>query len=157
MLKYISVLIPALYYMTCFGYGTVLFALTGAQLFAQLYHFTVSQTGLILSIPLTIGCLLGECSAGWVTDLLVRRYAMRNGGHRKPEVRIDALWLGLLIPVGVIIVGVCFSHYKSVDWIGPAFGMGIACFGLQVSTTVVYTYTTDVRIISQYLLPWRSC
>ena len=82
---------------------------------------------------------------------------MRNGGHRKPEVRIDALWLGLLIPVGVIIVGVCFSHYKSVGWIGPAFGMGIACFGLQVSTTVVYTYTTDVRIISQYLLPWRSC
>jgi MFS family permease len=148
MMKYISVFIPALYYMTCFGYGTVLFALTGAQLFAQLYHFTVPQTGLILSIPLTIGCLIGECSAGWVTDLLVRRYAMRNDGHRKPEVRIDALWLGLLIPVGVIIVGVCFSHYKTVSWLGPAFGMGIACLGLQVSTTVVYTYTTDVRTYS---------
>jgi hypothetical protein len=150
MLKYISVLIPCFYYMTCFGYGTVLFALTGAQLFAELYHFTVSQTGLILSIPLIIGCLIGESSAGWVTDLLVRRYAMRNDGHRKPEVRLNALWLALLIPVGVIIVGVCFSHFKTVGWIGPAFGMGIACLGLQVSTTVVYTYTTDVSTDPQY-------
>jgi MFS family permease len=150
MLKYISVLIPCFYYMTCFGYGTVLFALTGAQLFAELYHFTVSQTGLILSIPLIIGCLIGESSAGWVTDLLVRRHAMRNDGHRKPEVRLNALWLALLIPVGVIIVGVCFSHFKTVGWIGPAFGMGIACLGLQVSTTVVYTYTTDVSTDPQY-------
>lgn len=152
MLKYISVLLPALYYMTCFGYGTVLFALTGAQLFAQLYGFNVGQTGLILSIPLIIGCLIGESSAGWVTDLLVRRYAMRNDGHRKPEVRLDALWLALLIPAGVIIVGVCFTHHKTVGWIGPAFGMGIACLGLQVSTTVVYTYTTDVSADTYHLL-----
>jgi hypothetical protein len=151
MLKYVSVLFPALYYMTCFGYGTVLFALTGAQLFSQLYHFTVGQTGLILSIPLIIGCLIGESSAGWVTDLLVRRYAMRNDGHRKPEVRLDALWLAILIPAGVIIVGVCFTHFKTVGWIGPAFGMGIACLGLQVSTTVVYTYTTDVSTEVHYL------
>lgn len=75
MLKYVSALIPGLYYLTYFGYGTVLFAVTGAQLFAKLYDFSVSQTGLILSIPLTIGCLIGEFSAGWVTDLLVRRFA----------------------------------------------------------------------------------
>jgi hypothetical protein len=144
MLRYISVVIPALYYMTCFGYGTVLFALTGASLFGKFYHFTVAQTGLILSIPLIIGCLIGELNAGWLTDWMVRRYAMRNDGHRKPEARLDALYLGICIPIGVVIVGVCFSHYKSVSWVGPAFGMGIACLGLQVSTTVVYAYTTDV-------------
>lgn len=144
MLRYIALLIPALYYMTCFGYGTVLFALTGASLFAKFYHFTVSQTGLILSIPLLIGCLIGEFNAGWLTDWLVRRHAMRNDGHVKPEARLDAMWFGLLIPVGTIIVGVCFSHFMKVSWVGPAFGMGIAGLGLQVSTTVIYAYTTDV-------------
>jgi hypothetical protein len=144
MLKYVSIVISGLYYMTSFGYGTVLFALTGASLFGQLYEFNVAQTGLILSIPLIIGCLIGELNAGWLTDWMVRRYAMRHDGHRKPEARLNALWLGILVPVGVIIVGVCFSHYKTVSWVGPAFGMGIACLGLQVSTTVVYAYTTDV-------------
>jgi len=64
MLKYISIFIPGLYYMTCFGYGTVLFATTGASLFAKFYHFDVAQTGLLLSIPLLIGCLIGEFNAG---------------------------------------------------------------------------------------------
>jgi hypothetical protein len=50
--------------MTCFGYGTVLFATTGASLFAKFYHFDVAQTGLMLSIPLLIGCLIGEFNAG---------------------------------------------------------------------------------------------
>jgi hypothetical protein len=73
MLRYIAIIIPGLYYMTCFSYGTVLFAVTGAKLFAQLYHFNVAQTGLMLSIPLLIGCLIGEFNAGWLTDWMVYR------------------------------------------------------------------------------------
>jgi len=73
MLKYIAVFIPSIYYMTCFGYGSVLFAVTGAKLFAQFYHFDVAQTGLILSIPLLIGSLIGEFNAGWLTDWMVYR------------------------------------------------------------------------------------
>lgn len=73
MLKYVSVLLPCLYYMTCFGYGTVMFALTGAQLFRQFYHFDVAQTGLMLSIPLLIGCLIAEFNAGWVIDWIANR------------------------------------------------------------------------------------
>ena len=144
MLKYISIVIPCLYYMTSFGYGTVLFATTGATVFAKFYHFDVAQTGLILSIPLLIGCLIGEFNAGWVTDWMVYRYAKRNDGHRKAEARLDAVWLALLVPIGIIIDGVCLTQYKTAKWIGPAFGMGIACLGLQVATTVVYAYTTDV-------------
>jgi len=143
MLKYISITLPGLYYMTCFGYGTVLFASTGASLFAQFYHFNVAQTGLLLSIPLIIGCLIGEFNAGWLTDWMVYRYAKRHDGHRKPEARLDAIWLALLIPVGVIIEGVCLTHFKTASWVGSAFGMGIACLGLQVATTVIYAYTTD--------------
>lgn len=144
MLKYISIVIPGLYYMTCFGYGTVLFASTGASLFSKFYHFNVAQTGLMLSIPLLIGCLIGEFNAGWVTDWMVYRHAKRNDGRQKPEARLNAIWLALLLPVGVVIEGVCLTHYKTASWVGAAFGMGIACLGLQVATTVIYAYTTDV-------------
>lgn len=144
MLRYIAVVVPAIYYMTCFGYGTVLFALTGSKLFAQFYHFKNWQIGLLLSIPLTLGCLIGEFSAGWVTDWVSNRYAKAHGGNRLPEARLNVIWGELLIPVGVIIEGVCLSHHNTVGWIGSAFGMRIAGLGLQIATTVLYAYTTDV-------------
>ncbi|KAK0252062.1 hypothetical protein LTS09_012856 [Friedmanniomyces endolithicus] len=143
MAKYLTITLPALYYMTCFGYGSVLFASTGSQIFAQNYHFTLSQTGLILSIPLLVGCFIGEASTGWFTDWLVSRYAKRHGGERRPEARLDGLWLSLLVPIGVIIQGACIYHHKTVPWIGPAIGMGLANLGLQAATTVTYAYTTD--------------
>lgn len=141
--KYLTILLPALWYMTCFGYGSVLFASTGSQLFAKNYHFELYQTGLILSIPLLVGCFIGECSTGWFTDWLVSRYAEKHGGERRPEARLDGMWLGLLVPIGVIIQGICISHHKTVSWLGPAFGMGLANLGLQAATTVTYAYTTD--------------
>lgn len=130
--------------MTCFTYGTVMFAVTGAKLFSQFYDFTTGQTGLLLSIPLLIGCLIGEFNAGWVTDWMSNRYARKHDGERLPEARLDAIWGALLLPIGVIIEGVCLSHSKTIGWVGTAFGMGIACLGLQVATTVIYAYTTDV-------------
>lgn len=154
MLKYISIFVPGLYYMTCFGYGTVLFAATGAALFREFYDFDTAQTGLMLSIPLLIGCLIGEFNAGWVTDYMVYRYAKKHDGHRLPEARLDAIWLALLIPVGVIIEGVCLTHFETASWVGTAFGMGIACLGLQVATTVVYAYTTDVSSFHPIELHW---
>ena len=152
MLKYVSITIPGLYYMTCFGYGSVLFATTGSSLFAEFYHFDTAQTGLLLSIPLIIGCLIGEANAGWFTDYMVYRYAKRHDGHRKPESRLNALWLALALPVGVIIEGVCLTHYRTASWVGTAFGMGIACFGLQVATTVTYTYCTDVSVPCSFVV-----
>lgn len=144
MLRYVSILIPSLYYMTCFGYGSVIFATTGSSLFTRFYHFDLAQTGLLLSVPLLVGSLIGEANAGWIVDFLVYRYAKRHNGHRKPEPRLDALCLAVLLPSGLIIQGVCLSHYKTVSWVGTAFGMGIASFGLQVATTTIYTYCTDV-------------
>ena len=98
----------------------------------------------MLSIPLLIGSAIGEFNAGWVTDWLSNRYAAKHNGERLPEARLDAIWGALLVPIGIIIEGVCLSHTKTVSWVGSAFGMGIACLGLQISTTVVYAYTTDV-------------
>jgi hypothetical protein len=47
----------------------------------------------------TTYCLIWPSSAGWVTDLLVRCYAMRNDDQRKPQVRLEALGLAILIPI----------------------------------------------------------
>ena len=146
MLKYAAIVIPGIYYMTAFAYGTVLFATTGSSIFTTLYHFNTAQTGLMLSIPLILGCLLGEASAGWVTDYMVYQYAKRHAGDLKPEPRLNALVLALLLPLGVIIDGVCIQRHSTIHWIGPALGMGIASFGLQVATTVTYSYCTDVRV-----------
>ncbi|OAG34968.1 hypothetical protein AYO21_10855 [Fonsecaea monophora] len=143
MLKYLSIVIPGFYYMTAFGFGSVLFAATGSSLFRTVYHFDVAQTGMLLSIPLLIGCLLGEMSAGWLTDYMVYRYAKHHGGRREPEPRINAVVLAVLCPIGIIIDGICLTHYKTVPWVGAAFGMGIANFGLQIATTVTYSYCTD--------------
>ena len=81
---------------------------------------------------------------------MVYRYAKRHDGLRKPEARLDAIWFAILVPIGIIIEGVCLSHKRS-GWIGVAFGMGIASLGLQVATTVVYAYTTDVGFVVFYI------
>ena len=73
--RYLCILFPCLYYMTSFGYGSVLFAITGSSIYVEFYHFNVIQTGLILSVPLIIGCLIGEANSGWFIDWLVYRYA----------------------------------------------------------------------------------
>ncbi len=149
MMRYVCVVIPALYYMTAFTYGSVIFAVTGSVVFHQVYGFNTAQTGLMLSIPLLIGCLIGEANAGWFTDWLVYQSAKRRNGKRTPEPRLDALWLALLCPIGTIIQGVCITHSRTTSWVGNAFGMGLSSLGLQVATTVVFSYTTDVsRFIS---------
>lgn len=157
MLKMASVFLPAVLYMACFGYGTVLFALTGAKLFTELYGFSTAQTGLMLSIPLLIGGVTGELNAGWVTDWLSNRHAQRNNGDRLPEARLTAIFGAILLPVGVIIEGVCLSHSKTASWVGSAFGMGIANMGLQIATTTIYAYTTDVSSVHPaYILRTRK-
>lgn len=150
MMKYLCVLLPALYYAVAFGFGSVLFAATGSVVFREFYDFNLIQTGLILSIPLLIGSFIGEANAGWFVDWLIFKYSQRHDGKRTPEPRLKALWLALLLPLGTIVNGICISHARTTSWVGNALGMGLANFGLQVSTTVVYTYTTDVSISYKY-------
>lgn len=155
-----AIIFPTALYMACFGYGTVLFALTGAEFFTKLYGFTTPQTGLMFSVPLLIGGVLGELGAGWVTDWLSNRYAKKNGGERLPEARLKAIWGAILVPIGIIVEGVCLTHYETTSWVGSAFGMGLSNMGLQIATTTIYAYTTDVSdTITLFLgrtLTWYS-
>ncbi|KAJ5372043.1 hypothetical protein N7517_004049 [Penicillium concentricum] len=114
MLKFVSVSLTGTFYMVCFGYGGVIFALTGASLFSKLYGFNTAETGLILSIPLLIGGGIGELSGGWVTDWLSNRHAKKHNGERLPEARLTAIWGALLIPIGLTIEGFYGARWRQL-------------------------------------------
>jgi MFS family permease len=142
MLKYPSVLLCTLYYSIAFGAGTVLFAVTGAGIFAHFYKFNTIGVGLAIGLPTTIGSVLGEFMAGHISDRALRRAQRRHGGSAEPESRLGATLPGaILLPVGVIIEGVCVQ-YKT-HWAGPMVGIGIGAFGLQIVSTPIFAYLTD--------------
>ncbi|KIW74639.1 hypothetical protein Z517_11409 [Fonsecaea pedrosoi CBS 271.37] len=142
MLQYPSVLLPTISYAVSFAYGSILFIITSANLFGKIYHFKPQQTGLLLGVPITVGSIIGEVMSGGFSDWVSERRAIRRGGERKPEDRLLAVLPAfILTPIGIIIEGVCLE--REIHWIGVAFGIAIASVGLQISTTVVYTYTAE--------------
>ncbi|KAJ9502362.1 hypothetical protein H2202_002428 [Exophiala xenobiotica] len=141
MIRFWAVSLPAIYWMTANTYGSTLFAVTGSHLARKLYHFNVAQTGLLMGLPQTIGCMIGEASAGWVSDLIINAYARRHNGYREPEVRLVLLPGCFTLVAGLIGYGVCVDNHR--PWVALAMNMGLASFGLQVGATMVYTYATD--------------
>ncbi|KAK7719448.1 hypothetical protein SLS63_010086 [Diaporthe eres] len=119
MLRYPSVLFPALYYAIHFGLGS-----------------------LAIGLSTFIGTLIGEISAGPVSDRLVYLHAKAHNGDINPESRLYATIPGaILIPIGVIIEGLCFQF--KTHYMGPVMGIAIAAVGLQIVTTNIYAYITD--------------
>lgn len=142
MFRYPSVLFPGFYYSISFGVGSVLFAVTGSAAFGELYHFNTAQVGLAIGLSTFLGTLLGELCAGPVSDYLLLLYTRSHNGESVPEARLQAIWPGaFLVPIGVIIEGVCFQAHT--HWAGPVMGIGIAAFGLQIISTNVFAYVTD--------------
>ena len=149
MLKYPSVLLPAVYYSISFGIGSVLFAVTGAAAFGSIYRFNTAQIGLCIGLSTFIGTLLGEISAGPVSDRILYLYMKTHNGQTKPEARLQAMWPGFfLLPIGVIIEGVCLQY--RTHWAGPVMGIGIAAVGLQIVSTNTFAYLTDVSWIPSF-------
>ncbi|GAB7352450.1 hypothetical protein MBLNU459_g2861t1 [Dothideomycetes sp. NU459] len=142
MLRYPSVFLPGIYYSISFGLGSVLFAVTGSAAFGGIYHFNPVGIGLAIGLSTFVGTLLGEVCAGPVSDRLIYLYMKNHNGEAVPEARLQAMWPGfILLPLGVIIEGVCFQ-YKT-PWAGPVMGIGIGAFGLQILSTNTYAYVTD--------------
>ncbi|PTB36881.1 uncharacterized protein TrAFT101_007254 [Trichoderma asperellum] len=141
MLKYVAVVVPCVYYMTANSYGSIVFVLTASSITERLYHFDTEQNGLLLGIPLTLGCLIGESCTGWISDWLINRYARRHDGYRKPEARLHLAPLCLFLPAGLIIHGVSVSNHA--PWIALAVGMTVASIGVQAGTTLTYSYIAD--------------
>lgn len=142
MLKYPSVSLTVIYYFVSFAYSTVLPAVTVAILFTKTYHFDTGIIGLMLGLPLLVGSAFGEFLSGPFSDWVMYRHAKRHGGERKPEARLPSCFASIILsPAGIIIYGVCLQH--NTHWIGPVIGMAVTSFGLQLVTTVTYTYCSD--------------
>ncbi|KAJ9610851.1 hypothetical protein H2200_005628 [Cladophialophora chaetospira] len=142
MARYPSVLFPALYYATMYGFASILPAVTVAAIFTEFFHWNTMQIGLAFGTSLTLGGVLGECVSGWVVDSIVKRARKRLGRDPEPEVRLKAIWLGeIIVPIGLLMYGFCLQYHTV--WILPILGMGLACFGLQIITTTTYTYAVD--------------
>ncbi|KAK0318312.1 hypothetical protein LTR82_010700 [Friedmanniomyces endolithicus] len=141
MARYAAVLLPSIWYMTANTYGSALYAITSSQLAATVFHFDLEQTGLFMGVPLSIGCVIGEATAGWVSDAILNAYAKRHNGYRKPEVRLYLIPLTTLLAVGTATYGYCIQTRK--HWIDASVCMAISGLGTQVGTTMVYTYATD--------------
>jgi MFS family permease len=123
------------------AYGSLVFVLTASTIATDLYNFDTAQNGVLLGVPLTLGCIIGECCTGWISDMLINRYARRHDGYRKPEVRLHLAFLALLVPIGLIIHGICVK--ERTHWIGIAIGLVITSIGVQAGTTLTYAYCTD--------------
>ena len=124
MIRYWVVTLPAIYWMTANTYGSAQFAVTGSHLSAVLYKFDVAQTGLLMGIPLTVGCMIGEATAGWVSDMIINAYAKRHNGYRKPEIRLALLPGTLTLVAGVMAYGPCVQDKR--PWIDLAVCMAVA-------------------------------
>lgn len=141
MIRYAAITLPCIYYMTANTYGSAVFAITGAKIAASTYNFDVAQTGLFIGLPLTIGCMIGEATTGWISDIIINRYAKRHNGYRKPEARLFLIPLCTLLCIGTATFGFCIEQRKR--WIMSAVCMTVSALGCQVGATVVYTYCTD--------------
>lgn len=101
---------------------------------------------MIIGIPTLIGSIIGELCAGPVSDWILYLHTKRNNGVSTPEARLQAIWPGwVLMPAGVIIEGVCLQY--RTHWIGPAMGMAVGLFGLQIVSTNLFAYTMDVSVL----------
>jgi MFS family permease len=143
MAKYPSVIFPALYYCSQYGFSSNLPAVTVAAIFSSRYGWDTLQIGLGYGSALSIGGIIGEFISGMVVDSIVKRERKKRAlANPPPEVRLKAIWSGAIIcPAGLLIYG--FSVQYKTHWIGALMGMGIAVFGQQVIATTCYTYAID--------------
>ncbi|KAJ3776410.1 MFS general substrate transporter [Lentinula raphanica] len=148
MIRYPSVVFPAIYYGTQYGLGSTLPAVTVSHIFAQEFNWDTLQIGLAYGTALLIGAFLGETAGGWVVDSLMnraRRKAALKDTTAPSEIRLKAIWTGeIIVPIGLLWYG--FSIQFGAPWIVPILGMGVACFGVQCITTVMYTYSADCHL-----------
>lgn len=140
-----SIILPALYYGTQYGFASILPAVTVAPIFSKAFGWTTLHIGLAYGIALTVGGILGEFFAGWIVDFLLIRAKRRHPSKEaQPEVRLHCIWPGeILVPSALLIYGFTLAYHDRVSWFAPIFAIGLACFGLQIITTTCYTYAID--------------
>jgi hypothetical protein len=127
MLKYPSVVFPFWYYTWAWTFVNIVPAISLATIYSKLYHMKSGPIGVCLGVSLTIGSLLGELSAGKLSDWIMYKVSQRHDGERKPEARLYLSIIGaFFMPVGIVIFGVCIE--KKTAFIPPLVGLAVGTF-----------------------------
>ncbi|KAK5113320.1 hypothetical protein LTR85_010937 [Meristemomyces frigidus] len=127
-----------------FGIISVGLSVTLPAVFPVLYGFSPQADGLVF-VAYVVGALVGGQLGGWLSDVIVRRYAAkceREGRHYRHEYRLFAVIPGYFLAViGLILYGVTLQ--EATHWSGPVIAFGIAECGLQIIINVINTYCVD--------------
>ncbi|KAI7778452.1 hypothetical protein LA080_002152 [Diaporthe eres] len=140
MLRYPACWLPAFWFAWTFSWSVGISTII-TILFRRYYHLTAPNVNLVYIAPL-VGAVLGELAGGPFSDFVVRRLTRRNHGQRRPEMRLHAMYPALVcIVVGLVLFGVTLQQQR--HYVIPLVGLAIFIFGMQASTTVVFTYPVD--------------
>lgn len=140
----------ALAYAISFSYTNVLLTVEIPSLLGRKYELDAQQVGLQFIAPL-LGAIIGEPLAGWGSDKFIAYRTKRANGNREPEMRLPFALPGFLIAAaGILVFGIQLEKTKAGVWsVTPIIGSGIALFGLQLVTTVCFTYAIESQPASR--------
>lgn len=105
------------------------------------YSLTAAGVGYVSVGPLIGGCL-GALVYGWVSDPLIKRMSVRNGGVYEPEMKLIVMLLGLA-PCVAGLVGFGYANANQVSIYIISLTWGIALFGLTILVSVPTAYALD--------------
>lgn len=92
--------------------------------FESAYGFESWQVGLCF-ISACIGAVVGIPAGGQLGDLVADYLTRRNGGIRKPEMRLPAMIPCLITtPLALVLYGVGIQ--KKLHWMCPTIGLGLS-------------------------------
>lgn len=91
--------------------------------FESAYGFESWQVGLCF-ISACIGAVVGIPAGGQLGDLVADYLTRRNGGIRKPEMRLPAMIPSLITtPLALVLYGLGIQ--KKLHWMCPTIGLGL--------------------------------
>lgn len=142
MVKYLSVVIPAVAYAMVFLMSSVLVTVEIPQLFGEAFHFNAQQLGLQF-LAIIIGSVIGEQLGGVLSDKWMTLRA-RKGARPPPEYRLWLSYIGFILAIVGYVVFLVQTKNAGTHWnITPLVGAAIAAAGNQIVTTVLITYAVD--------------
>ncbi|KAM5353673.1 hypothetical protein ACJ41O_000323 [Fusarium nematophilum] len=108
------------------------------------YNLTPSQVGLT-NLPLVGTSIVGGPLMGWVSDVIARLMAKRNGtnpGMFEPEFRLVLLLVSAPVTaVGLFSLGMSIDDELPLVW--PLVWISVVSFGSMGATQIALTYVVD--------------
>lgn len=143
LLRYSVILGPAVSYGVLFILANTCLTTEIPGLMEDKFDLDAQALGLQF-ISVFVGTILGEQMCRYISPWWMR-FGARRGGKVRPEWRIWVSYPGFLIVIcGFVEFLVTLYNTPDDDWsVVPLIGIAIAAVGLQLVTSVAYSYAVD--------------